>query len=345
MVASLAMSSRSRAPVPGRRRLARWIWAAALLLAMSRGAIAEPRARERAEALFAEGNAAIARNDAATAAERYRAAWELMPEARFVLNLGIALAELGRNAAAAEAIAIYLADPACDPAKRPVLEQRLSLWRAELGEIALELAPASAVVEIDGARPLRGAPGTRVPVTPGRHLVTARAAGHRAGELQLTVAARGTAVARIALPAASSEADPAIAARPAPPAAGTGSSGRALDDRADGASHAARPWKWIALGAAVAAAGAGSYFGISAIDAWHKVDDRCPSGVCTATADLDLAADARRDGTRANIAFGITGAALVAGFLLWRFEPADARSSISIVPSTSGGLLCISGAL
>jgi tetratricopeptide (TPR) repeat protein len=114
----------------------RWIWVVAIALALPRGAIAEPAAKARADALFAEGNAAIARNDAATAAERYRAAWELLPEARFVLNLGIVLAELGRNAAAAEAIAIYLSDPASDPGKRPVLEQRLALWRAALGEIA-----------------------------------------------------------------------------------------------------------------------------------------------------------------------------------------------------------------
>src|ERR1043165_608983 len=163
MIASLAMPSRARAPVPGRRRMPRWIWVVAIALALPRGAIAEPAAKARADALFAEGNAAIARNDAATAAERYRAAWELLPEARFVLNLGIVLAELGRNAAAAEAIAIYLSDPASDPGKRPVLEQRLALWRAALGEIALEVAPVSAVVEIDGARPLRGAPGTHVP--------------------------------------------------------------------------------------------------------------------------------------------------------------------------------------
>jgi hypothetical protein len=79
---------------------------------------------------------------------------------------------------------------------------------------------------------------------------------------------------------------------------------------------------------------------------WRKVDDRCPGGECTRAADIALADDADRAGTRANIAFGVSGAALVAALLLWRFDPARRSSpSISIAPQTSGGLLCISGRL
>jgi len=195
------MTSRSTAQVRARRFVLCWLWVAGVAGAPPR-AVAQPDARARADALFADGNAAIARDDTATAAARYRAAWELVPDARYALNLGIALSELGRNAAAAEAFTVYLADPACDPAKRPVLEQRLALWKPELGEIILDVAPASAVVEIDGVRPLRSTSGTGVPVAPGSHRVTARAAGHRGGELSLAVAARGRVIAHIALVAA-----------------------------------------------------------------------------------------------------------------------------------------------
>src|SRR4029079_8169660 len=119
MIASLAMTSRSTAPVRARRHVLCGLWVAGLAGALPHSAGAEADARARADALFADGNAAIARDDAATAATRYRAAWELVPDARYALNLGIALSELGRTAAAAEAFTVYLADPACDPAQRP----------------------------------------------------------------------------------------------------------------------------------------------------------------------------------------------------------------------------------
>jgi hypothetical protein len=339
------MTSRSTAQVRARRFAVCWLWVAGLAGASPR-AVAQPDARARADALFADGNAAIARDDTATAAARYRAAWELVPDARYALNLGIALSELGRTAAAAEAFTIYLADPACDPAKRPVLEQRLALWRPELGEIILDVAPASAVVEIDGVRPLRSTSGTGVPVAPGSHRVTARAAGHRGGELSLAVAARGRAIAHIALvavggaePGAEPGATPGVEPGVKPGAT------PATIGRTGGESVGARPWKWIALGAGLAAVAAGSYFGVTAMNRWAEVDDRCPRGECTAPADIAFADDAHRAGTRANIAFGVGGAALVAALLLWRFEPGPRSPSISIAPHTSGGLLCISGRL
>lgn len=303
------------------------VWVIALA---PRGAAGDAAtAKARADSLVADGNAAFARNDVATAAERYRAAWELAPEARIALNLGIALAELGRTAAAAEAFAIYLADPVSDPAKRRVLEQRLALWRPELGEIVLEITPASAVIEIDGARPLRNAPGARVPVTPGKHLVTARAAGYAPGELWLEVAQRDGAIARLALVATGPPASP----------------GAVRVDRVDRAEG--RPWKWIALGAGLGAAAAGGYFGAVAIADWRKVDQRCPRGLCMTPADLALADDARTAGTRANIAFAASGAALITAVLLWRFEPGRSSSpaDVSIEPRASGGLLCVSGRL
>jgi len=332
------MTSRSTARVRA-RRFALWgLWVAGLAGGWPGGAAAEPdAARARADALFAEGNAAIARDETATAAARYRAAWELVPDARYALNLGIALSELGQTAAAAEAFTIYLADPACDPAKRVVLEQRLALWKPELGEIILDVAPGSAAVEIDGVRPLRSTSGTGVPVAPGRHRVAARAAGHRDGELSLEVAARGRAIAHIALAAAT--------AGVVGPAAGRAGPSAAHVERTSTESAGARPWKWVALGAGLAAAAAGSYFGITAINNWHDVDDRCPRGACTFPADIALADEARRAGTRANIAFGVSGAALVAALLLWRFEPDRRSPTISIAPHSSGGLLCISGRL
>jgi hypothetical protein len=345
--------------MPGSLAPARWDRAphrliasiAIAVVAAARVAEAEPAdagpagaERSQAAALFADGNAAMARDDAVTAAERYRAAWRLAPEARFAINLGIALAVQGRNAAAAEAFTVYLADPAADPDKRAVLEARLRSWGAELGEIVLDVTPAAASIEIDGAPPLRSAPGTRIPIAAGSHLVTARARGHQARELRLEVGRHQQVVARFAL-APSPRVDAG-----SDPDRGEAVGRSDVSDRGDGSERMersyARPGKWAALGIAVAAAGAGSYFAATAIERWHRVDDHCPGGGCTSPSDLALAGDARSAGTRADIAFVVSGAALVAALVLWRLEPRPhAARAVSLVPQSSGGLLCITGAL
>jgi hypothetical protein len=304
------------------RQLPRGLLALALVLAGPGRAIADGRiVLIRAEQLFDEGNAAMARDDATTAAECYRAAWNLAPQPRIVLNLGIALAELGRIAEAAEAFTIYLADPASDPTKRPVLEDHLRSWRSRLGEVTLQITPPDdAEIEIDGARPLRGRSGETVPIAPGEHRVTVRAIGYHPSELRLTVAPGQQVTALLHL----IRDTPRVVHTPEPERPET------------------RPWKWVALGVGVAAAATGTYFGLVARDTWGTVDDRCPDGRCTSPADLAIAADARRAGTRANIAFGATGAAAIAAVVLWRLEPRR-RTSLSIAPHASGGWLCISG--
>jgi len=323
MSRSIALARPGRA---SRRRIAWLASAVVAVLAVPRGGAADPGDAATAAALFTDGNAAMARDDAATAAERYRAAWRLVPEARFALNLGIALAVQGRNAAAAEAFTVYLADPTADPDKRAVLEDRLREWRATLGEIVLDVTPPTASIEIDGTPPLRTARGARVPIAAGSHLVTARARGYQGGELRLEVGLHQHAVARLAL-------------TPLPPAASA-----SVDPDRD--ETVERSGKWVALGVAIAAAAAGSYFGATAIGRWHTVDDHCPRGACTSPADLALARDAHSAGTRADVAFAVSGAALLAAVVLWRLEPRRSPArTVSLMLGSSGGLLCIAGAL
>lgn len=297
-----------------------------------------------AQALFDDGNAAMARHDAATAAARYRAAWQEMPDPRVAINLGIALAELGRYAEASEALRVYLAEPGSDPAKRPVLERQLARWRPGLGELVLDVAGGDGtVVEIDGVRALRAAPGTHVPVAPGAHRVVARSALADAVTLQVSVRAGETVTAHLALARRTTTRDAAPRVAPGADDDRAGASSAPPRDAAVAAPRG-RPWKWIALGAGAATAAAGGYFGVSAIRGWHEVHQRCPDGACTTPADVQRADDARRAGTRADLAFAATGAAVIAAYVLWRLEPGR-HGWLALAPHAGGGMLAIGGAL
>ena len=295
-------------------RAGAFLFVCAVIL-VSGGARADDSAR--ADALFDEGNALMGRNDAAGAAERYRASFDLAPRAKAALNLGIALAELGRDAAAVEAFAAYLDDPAADPAKRKVIEGEVLRLRARVGEITTVAQPPGPVDElaIDGQRSLR--PG-RTFVGPGPHVVSARRTGGAAATTEVSVLAGETAPARLVF----------------------------APQQARGGERSA--WKWIAFGVAASAAAVGATFGVIAIDRWHGVDRHCPGGACPSQADLDRVDGARQAGTVATVAFVTCGVAAVGAVALWLTEPKSAPESergarFSFAPVERGGVIWVGG--
>ena len=298
-------------------RSSRWFALASLWVAVSARAQGEDR-ETRAERLFADGNALMERNQAEAAAEKYRASWDLVATAKAALNLGIALAELGRDAGAAEAFSVYLDDPLSDPAKRPIIQEQLRRLRGRVGTILIQVDPPdpAAEISVDGVRPMRR---DRAIVEPGRRQVSARRVGYADAGAWVSVAAGGEVDARLAL-------------APIPA------------ERAE-TGGVRRTWKWIAFSAAAAAAAVGTYFGVLAISRWNDVDELCPDGACTDPGGLERADEARHAGNVATAAFVVSGGAVVAGVVLWLTEPKveRGRPGVTAAPIPGGGMVWVVG--
>jgi hypothetical protein len=286
-------------------------WVLAVLIAMVTTARADP-----ADEQFRDGTTAMDRNQPRVAAAAFRAAWQLEPRAKTALDLGVALAESGELAQAAEAFETYLADPSSDPAKRPVVEHQLAAWRARLGRIAVRVTPAEATIAIDGVRALRDHGELNVPAAPGPHRIEIACDGYTARELAVVVVAEQTSESREELAVIVT---PAPIAMPADP------------------PRASRTPLWIALGTTGLAATAGTVAGIVALERWSTVHAQCPGGVCASPADLSLAHRAKLAGDTADVAFAISGAAAITTIVLWRIAPRLA--SISISPTHDGAVL------
>ena len=106
--------------------------------------------------------------------------------------------------------------------------------------------------------------------------------------------------------------------------------------------HPLRRWAWIPAAGGVALAGVGTVFYLQAGDKYDELDQggrdapiRDPEGV---------ASSGRRAQTLSRVAFGLAGAGLVTGavmFLLPGDEPAKVQPSAVVVPG--GGMVGLSG--
>jgi hypothetical protein len=272
---------------------------------------------DTADERFRDGTQAMDRNQPRVAAAAFRAAWQLEPRAKTALDLGVALAETGELAQAAEAFEAYLADPSSDPAKRPVIEHQLAAWRARLGRIAVRVTPAEATIAIDGVRALRDHGELNVPASPGPHRIAIACDGYTARELAVVVVAEQTSESREELaPIQTAEAPVAMPAEP---------------------PRASRTPLWIALGTTGLAAAVGTVAGIIALERWSTVHAQCPDNVCASPADLTLAHRASLAGDTADVAFALSGLAAITTIVLWRISPRLA--SISIAPTHDGAVL------
>jgi hypothetical protein len=172
-------------------------------------------------------------------------------------------------------------------------------------DLDLTLAPEGARASGASAPPAPVAAGPAAPVP-------AVAAG--------PAAPVATVAAGLAAPAPPDAARPA-SPQPAPPDARPDLSPRlpapALPPAAPPPPPAARSrvWTWVAAGTAVAAAGAGAYFGVTARQKSQQLTDGTVHSNAAA-----LASDAKRSAQRANVAYGIAAAAGAAGVTLFFVE-------------------------
>ena len=144
---------------------------AATLVSLATPAAAEQDADARARTLFEEGTRLVNAGDLAGALNRYRAAYDVVPRAMLLRNIGAVLVELDRPAEAANAFAEYLAQADVEPEWIAEVERVLGKLDASLGRLRLRVEGGLVSVRLDGV-PVGASPLERVVrVDPGTHLV------------------------------------------------------------------------------------------------------------------------------------------------------------------------------
>jgi hypothetical protein len=117
--------------------------------------------------------------------------------------------------------------------------------------------------------------------------------------------------------------------------------GSAQQGPAPGTPLYARPLAWVALGAIVGGTGVG--FALAARSAQHDVNDIAANPSQHFASDLADARDRRdRDAVIANIGFGIGGACILTGAVIWLLSKNDTASTIAFAPAPGGGTATMS---
>jgi len=172
-----------------------------LALAVARVAAAQPAPdKVDAKALMQSGVKLFEAHDYLGALAIFREGYQRFPSAKFLLNIGTALKELGRKPEAANAYQRYLDSPDTDPAKHDEVIGVLGELDKELGKIAITITPHDAQVQVDD----EWVPADRIHVihvTPGAITVHARHDGYQSGEqaVEVTAGAQGAATITLAL--------------------------------------------------------------------------------------------------------------------------------------------------
>ena len=186
---------------------------------------AEPTPAERALAtsLFRAGRALLAEGRFAEACEKLAESQRIDPGGGTLLNLAICHEQLGAVATAwtefNESLALALRENRTD--REDLAREHLASLESRVPKLVVVLADGAAVeglvVSVDNLTLRAAALGTAVPVDPGRHIVSARAAGRVSFERSIDVSLGQVATVEIT-PLELLPAPPAPDATPAPPA-------------------------------------------------------------------------------------------------------------------------------
>ncbi|HEU4410016.1 MAG TPA: tetratricopeptide repeat protein [Polyangiaceae bacterium] len=296
--------SRARA-----RRWARPLLVVATLGAAPRSVRADPA---RAEALFFEGRGLLDAEQLDEACPKFAESHRINPSIGALLSLGDCYERQGKPASATKAFreASKLATERGDAERAAEARRRAYLLDPKLSDLVLQVRDPTPglVVKRDGEIVASAQFGARVPVDPGRHVITAEADGHLPYRKTVSVAEPGKALVIEVPPLA-----PLARAQTAP-----------LTDEAGGDPAAPEPsgkqptsGRTVAglgvMGIGVAALGVGSVVGIKALSNYSKVDDLC--SVERGCPDRDRAVDMlKRADTQAwaagaSIGLGLVGVA------------------------------------
>jgi len=263
------------------------------------------------------------------AAAEFEVAYRLKPHGAIHYNVAQCRERLGEWPGALRSYVDYLREvpEATDRAAVRASMQRLEERLASAGAQALLVYsdPLGAEVRLDG-KP-RGRTPFHTVLPPGGYALSLALEGHEPAERDLTLAPGTALVVDVPLAPAT---PPRPGAGPPPPAARAdlgarpaalpGGPGPAVDPArqpAPAVKSRGRTWTWVAASASAVALAAGAYYGVTAR---RKSDELRDGTVRPASANEALRGDAEQAARRANVLYGIAGAAGAAGLTLFFVE-------------------------
>lgn len=307
-------AGRSTAAARWCARFAALLWALAVLApaARLRAEPTPPRedatAKEQAQALLTEGNQLARRGDFAAALKRYRAAYELFPSPKLLINIGTSLRHLARDAEAARVYEQYLSHPEAEPQKAAEVKALIGELEALVARLTIVLNVPDARVRVDGRLLPERSSRTTVRVDPGEHTVVAEREGRQAavGSVQLGASEQRTLSLTLLAPG---------------------------EPVADGSTQRIVAYSMGALG--VAGAILGAVFGGLFLSSESEAEDHCDAIRCDeqGVAAVDEAEDR---GLVANIAFIASGVVAAGAVVVYLTAPSDEEPGPSAAVRTNG---------
>jgi hypothetical protein len=321
-------------------------------------ASAEPSSAQKAMAsqFFDDAEKLMASGKAADACPKYAESQRLDPQLGTLLHLADCYEKAGMTASAwtmfkdAVEIATQRNDPRASKAKAKVADLEGKLPR--LVVTLAGKAPSGIEVRQDGEVIGGAALGSPVPVDPGKHNITAKAAGFKAWSTAVDVPP-GASSTRVAVPELQAEPAAQVAPQPVPMApapTATPPTAQVPTALAPPPAVAPPPAEAAApdsgstqrtIGYAVGAAGVvgiglGTFFGLTMRSKLSDRDAVCgPAYLCTRNDQVEqitqLTNDARSAGTSSWISFAVGGAALVGGIAIMLTAPSNESKTTSAI--------------
>ncbi len=315
-----------------------------------------------AEALFEEGRQLVGQDKVAEACPKFVASERLDPSSGTLLNLANCWERLGRTATA-WATYRQAASAANAEGRRDYVataQRHADALAPKLARLTLNVVEPSDGLEIkrDGLRVTSAEWSASIPIDPGPHVLVAAAPGRKSWVSSVDVP-EGGAQLKVDIPPLEplvDEAPPAVAlTRPASstgasPTSSTSStaSARAAEETSRSSGLGVqRAAGLVVAGLGVVGLGVGTGLAVSARSQYDESLGHCGPGnrnVCTALG-VSERDSARNAGNFATIAFGVGGAALVSGAILWltapRRAPSDASTTarFAVVPTLGGAFV------
>lgn len=301
-----------------------------------------------AEVLFRQGRQLLDSGQVDAACDKFRDSQALDPSSGTLLNLAAChLKQEKTSTAWAEFLAAArLARSQGKRAHEEEATRQASALESELSYLTLKVASPVSGLEVrrDGELVQPSLFGTRVPIDPGPHTVTASAPGYESQELSAHVAkARDEAI--VSVPAltklrTTSTPPPPSAVESLPP-----HPDEAQPARAHGSNSTLG---WVVVGSGAGALIAGGVFGVLALSTNKDADKRCPSHQDCDSQTISLQHRRDTQALIADIGVGVGLAAIGVGSWIILSQPKRETGSVQQLRATAtvlpgGGGLTMSG--